>query len=73
MAATVSAVQGYSSRGENAMRTTLAIDDDLLAAAKAMAQARSVSVGEVVSELMRKGLQVRSGSDTKSGSRLLAG
>lgn len=49
------------------MRTTLAIDDDLLTAAKAIAQARSVSVGKVVSELMRKGLQVRTGSDTKSG------
>ncbi len=49
------------------MRTTLSIDDDLLAAAKAMAQARSVSVGMIVSELMRKGLQARSTMVRKSG------
>lgn len=42
------------------MRTTLTIDDDLLAAAKAMALARSVSIGTVVSEIMRKGLEAKS-------------
>lgn len=39
------------------MRTTLNIDEDLLQAAKSLAQTRSVSVGAIVSELMRKGLQ----------------
>ena len=38
------------------MRTTLTIDDDLLAAAKSMARDRSVSVGRVLSDLARRGL-----------------
>jgi hypothetical protein len=37
------------------MRTTLQIDDDVLAAAKARAQARSESIGKALSELARKG------------------
>jgi hypothetical protein len=41
----------------NIMRTTLTIDDDLLMAAKSLAQSRSVSVGTVISELARKGLR----------------
>ncbi len=39
------------------MRTTLQIDDDVLAAAKARAQARSESVGKALSELARKGVR----------------
>ena len=38
------------------MRTTLTIDDELLAAAKSMARDKSESVGEAVSELIRRGL-----------------
>lgn len=38
------------------MRTTLDIDDDLLAAAKEIARRERKSTGKVVSELMRKGL-----------------
>ena len=38
------------------MRTTLTIDDDLLAAAKSLARARSETLGEAVSELIRRGL-----------------
>ena len=38
------------------MRTTVSIDDDLLLAAKALAAQRKVSIGKVISELMRKGL-----------------
>lgn len=38
------------------MRTTLVIDDDLLAVAKSLARDRSQSVGEVISELARRGL-----------------
>jgi hypothetical protein len=49
------------------MRTTLSIDDDLLAAAKSMAEARSVSVGRIVSELMRKGLRAKPEMARKSG------
>lgn len=38
------------------MRTTLAIDDDVLAAAKHLAERENKSVGEVVSTLARQGL-----------------
>jgi hypothetical protein len=39
------------------MRTTLTIDDDLFLAAKRLSRAQTVSLGTVVSELMRRGLQ----------------
>ncbi|PDT28044.1 CopG family transcriptional regulator, partial [Rhizobium sp. L9] len=39
------------------MRTTLAIDDDVLIAAKAMAAQQHRSVGEVISELARRSLR----------------
>lgn len=38
------------------MRTTLAIDDDILAAAKHLAERDQKSVGEVISNLARQGL-----------------
>ena len=38
------------------MRTTLSIDDDLLQAAKHMAEAQRKTLGEVVSDLVRKAL-----------------
>ena len=40
------------------MRTTVNIDDHLLQIAKSLAQARSVSVGTVISELVTKGLEM---------------
>lgn len=39
------------------MRTTLAIDDDILAAAKEIAATEGKSVGEVISELARNALR----------------
>ncbi len=39
------------------MRTTLAIDDDVLAAAKGLAARQRKSVGEVLSALARQGLK----------------
>lgn len=39
------------------MRTTLAIDDDVLKAAKALAKAENRSLGEVVSDLARRSLR----------------
>ncbi|MBI5941144.1 MAG: CopG family transcriptional regulator [Caulobacterales bacterium] len=39
------------------MRTTLTIDDDLLAAAKALAERREQTLGAVVSDLMRQALR----------------
>ncbi|MEO8094717.1 MAG: antitoxin [Pseudolysinimonas sp.] len=38
------------------MRTTLEIGDDVLAAARAIARDRGVSLGEAVSKLARRGL-----------------
>lgn len=38
------------------MRTTIDIDDDLLAAAKELARRRGTSAGRVVSELLRRAL-----------------
>jgi hypothetical protein len=38
------------------MRTTLAIDDDILAAARHLAERDSKTVGEVISDLARQGL-----------------
>lgn len=44
-------------RAENeVMRATLTIDDDLYARAKALAQARSMTIDQMISELARKGL-----------------
>ncbi|MET3108617.1 hypothetical protein AAKU67_003652 [Oxalobacteraceae bacterium GrIS 2.11] len=39
------------------MRTTLSIDDDVLAAAKGLAERQHKTVGEVLSELARQALQ----------------
>lgn len=39
------------------MRTTLDLDEDILRAAKDLAEERSQSLGSVLSELARKGLQ----------------
>lgn len=38
------------------MRTTIDLDDDLLPLARQLAQQRHMTMGQVVSELMRKGL-----------------
>lgn len=45
------------------MRTTLSIDDDVLAAAKGMAERQRRSVGDVISELARSAL--RTGATAK--------
>ena len=41
------------------MRTTLAIDDDILAVARSMADSRRTSLGVVITELARSGLKPR--------------
>jgi hypothetical protein len=41
---------------ESIMRTTLAIDDDVLAAAKHLAEREQRTIGEVISILARRGL-----------------
>ncbi len=42
------------------MRTTIAIDDDVLAAARHLAQRQQKSVGDVISDLARQGLSRQS-------------
>lgn len=51
---------------ERSMRTTLAIDDDVLSAAKEMAAIEKKSVGEVISSLARRAL---SPAETKARTR----
>jgi hypothetical protein len=51
------------------MRTTLAIDDDVLAAAKGLATRENKSLGEVISTLAREALQ----RDTPPSRRLRNG
>ena len=54
------------------MRTTLSIDDDVMAAAKAIAERENKTVGEIVSTLARKALQpVRPSGGTRNGISLL--
>lgn len=53
------------------MRTTLAIDDDVLEAAKALAQQQRKSIGEVVSELARRSLRRPAAPVARNGIPLL--
>ena len=55
------------------MRTTLAIDDDVLAAAKAVAQRERRSVGAVISALARQALrrEAAGSARTRNGVPLL--
>lgn len=41
------------------MRTTLSLEDDVLEAAKNYAESRQIALGKAVSDLVRKGLKVR--------------
>lgn len=55
------------------MRTTLSIDDDVLAAAKSLAQRQHTSLGEVISALARAGLtRSQSRSSERNGVPLLS-
>lgn len=54
------------------MRTTLAIDDDVLTAAKAIARQQRRSVGDVVSDLARRALRRSEPQILRNGMTLLA-
>jgi hypothetical protein len=55
------------------MRTTLSIDDDVLIAARGLAERQHKSVGEVISDLARQALQPRSPTGpARNGITLLA-
>jgi hypothetical protein len=54
------------------MRTTLSIDDDVMAAARAIAERENKTVGEIVSTLARKALRPsQPGRRTRNGIPLL--
>lgn len=53
------------------MRTTLVIDDDVLAAARAIAEQQNRSVGKVVSDLARRALHRPQRPVTRNGITLL--
>jgi hypothetical protein len=53
------------------MRTTIAIDDDVLTAAKAIARQRKQTVGKVVSDLARTSLRPPTASGERNGVLLL--
>jgi hypothetical protein len=44
------------------MRTTLNLNADIMSAARQIASAKSRSIGEVISELARRGLEARNGA-----------
>ena len=54
------------------MRTTLAIDDDILVAAKAIARQQGRSIGEVVSDLARRALRKSEPLAQRNGIALLS-
>lgn len=49
------------------MRTTLTIDDDIFAAVRSIATSRSASIGSVLSELVRKGLESGNQLQSRNG------
>jgi len=53
------------------MRTTLEIEDDLVRLAKELAEQQKISMGEVVSQMMRKSLQKSSPARTRNGVPLI--
>lgn len=53
------------------MRTTIQLDDDVLAAARALAEREGRTLGEVVSELARKGLAPTAAPQFRNGIRLM--
>lgn len=58
---------------DSSMRTTLDIDDDVLQAAKELAQARGSTAGKVLSELARRGLTpASSAATTRNGVPVMA-
>lgn len=49
------------------MRTTLTLDPQILSAARQIAASRSTSIGEVISELARRGLEAQARTATRQG------
>ena len=58
-------------RYNKSMRTTLELDDDLLSAARELAQKRRATLGRVISELARKSLAAAEPPKYRNGVRQL--
>jgi hypothetical protein len=58
-------------RDDQAVRTTLDVDDDVLQAAKEIAELRHKTTGQVLSELARKALQPKRPPRVRNGVPLL--
>ncbi len=58
-------------RKHQAMRTTLAIDDDVLHVAREMAKSRGASVGQILSELARRALEPKRAPALRNGVPLM--
>lgn len=54
----------------DAMRTTLTLDDDVLASARALAAQRGVPIGTIISDLARRGLAPVQPTAIRNGIRL---
>ena len=54
------------------MRTTLELDDDLIAAAKQLARERGATLGQVVSDLARRSLEAAGKPKVRNGVPLFA-
>jgi hypothetical protein len=52
------------------VRTTISLDDDILEAARKIAEARGVAIGVVISELARRGLAPAVSGRVRNGIRL---
>jgi hypothetical protein len=59
-------------RDDHVVRTTLDIDDDLLQAAKELADTRRTTAGRVISDLLRKALEPARVPKVRNGVPLLA-
>jgi hypothetical protein len=55
------------------MRTTLDIDDQVLALAKQFAREQNKTVGQVLSDLARKGLEPKDAPEYRNGIRVFRG
>jgi hypothetical protein len=54
------------------MRTTLELDDDLLAEARQLAKERGVSIGQIISDLARQSLASKAPIEMRNGIPLIS-
>ena len=55
------------------MRTTLNLDPELLSTAKRLASSRSLALGDIISELAKKGLEAESQAQNRNGAKRKSG